>query len=128
MKKLSYLAAAAAISGLALAVTPASASPLASGLTGNTPLVDEGLVQKAHGWHCRWRRGHRHRRACYDNDYYYGGFPFAFGAPFFAFSFFDDDDHHHWGGHRRHGKFGRHFGHRKFKRRGGHRKWKRRNW
>jgi hypothetical protein len=133
MNKLSYLAAAAAISGLALTATPASAGPLASGLTtGNAavPLMDEGLVQKVHGWHCRWRRGHRHRRACYDDDYHYGyGYPgYGFGFPFFAFSFFDDDDHHHWRGHRRHGKFGRHFKHRKFKRRGGHRKWKRKHW
>src|SRR5688572_5311182 len=104
MKPLSYLAAAAAISGLALVMTPASAGPLASGLTtGNltVPQLGEDLVQNVHGWHCRWRRGHRHRRACYDDDFYYGS-PFAFGFPFFAFSFHDDDDDHHFRGHRRH--------------------------
>src|SRR6185503_3143567 len=81
LRKASYLLAAAAISGLALAATPSSASPLASGLAnGNTalPALSEGLVQKVHGWHCGKRKGwyhghrvwHRHRRACYDNDYY----------------------------------------------------------
>jgi|SRR5918999_4506079 hypothetical protein len=123
MKKLSYFAAAAAISGLAFLAAPASAGPLASGLTtGNAaiPQMDEGLVQKVHGWHCsrKWSKRlgkHRHRRACkdhyddysyydddyyYDDDHYYGGYPYAFGAPFFAFSFFDDDDHHGRRGHK----------------------------
>jgi hypothetical protein len=102
MRKVPYLLAAAAISGLALSATPSSANPLASGLaSGNAaiPQASEGLVQKVHGWHCRkrWSRrlgSHRHRRACYDDDYSYGyGYPgIGFGAPFFAFQFFDDDD------------------------------------
>src|SRR5687768_16833276 len=111
MKKLSQLLAAAAIGGLALAATPASASPLSTGLNlGNAaiPLMDEGLVTKVHGWHCRrkWSKRfgkHRHRRACYDNDYSYNhGYGYGFGAPFFTFSFFDDDDHH---GRRHHRRF-----------------------
>jgi hypothetical protein len=130
MKKLSYLAAAAVIGTLALVTTPASASPLASGLTTGEaaiPLLDEGFVHKVHGWHCRWRRGHRHRRACYDDDSFYGGYGgFPFGFPFFAFSFYDDDDHHHWRGHRRFHRW-RHHGHRKW-RRHGHRKWRRKHW
>ena len=113
MKKLTYLLAAAAMSGgLALAATPASAGPLATGLkVGNAavPQLDEGLVQKVHGWHCRRRWSsyngwHRHRRACDDYGYRYRYPTYGFGvAPFFSFGFFDDDDdhhHHHW---RRHG-------------------------
>jgi hypothetical protein len=102
MKKVPYLLAAAAISGLALSATPSSANPLANGLaSGNVaiPQASDGLVQKVHSWHCRKRFSrrlgwHRHRRACYDDDYSYGyGYPgIGFGAPFFAFQFFDDDD------------------------------------
>ena len=115
MRKLPYLLAAAALSGLALTATPSSAGPLASGLTnGNAalPQMDEGLVQKIHGWHCRKRfsnrRGwHRHRRACYDSDYnrgYYYGHPgYGFGFPFFSFSIYDDDNDH-----RRHRRWRRH--------------------
>jgi hypothetical protein len=127
MKKFSYLAAAAAIAGLALTAAPLSAGPLATGLaTGNAPIpqVDEGLVKKVHGWHCRWRYGHRHRRACYDDDYGYGyGYPgYGLGVvPFFSFSFDDDDDHHHGHKHfkRRHGshkyyKKRRHGGHKNY--------------
>jgi hypothetical protein len=48
MRKLSYLFATAALGGLALSISPASASPLASGLaagvTGSE--INEGLVQK----------------------------------------------------------------------------------
>jgi hypothetical protein len=109
MRKLPYLFAAAAVSGLALLASPGSANPLASGLTTGSatlPILDEGLVQKVHGWHCRkrWtrRRGwHRHRRACYDDDYYYGYPGYGFGVPFFSFSFFDDDDHRHRRHHKR---------------------------
>lgn len=117
MKKLSYWAAAAAISGLALAATPASASPLKGGLNlGGVPQVDGGLVQKVRGWHCsrKWSKRlgkHRHRRACkdryddyshYDNDVY-GGYPgyYGFGAPFVTFGSFDDDDDHHGRSHHR---------------------------
>jgi hypothetical protein len=127
LRKASYLLAAAAISGLALAATPSSASPLASGLaTTNTalPVLNEGLVQKVHGWHCKRkfsnRRGwHRHRKACrnydyyddyYDDDYYdYGYYPryrrhygypgYGFGVPFFSFGFGGfggHHGHHHW--------------------------------
>jgi hypothetical protein len=116
MNKLALTAFAAAIGGLAFAVAPSSASPLAGGLTNGTlPQLNEGLVQKVHGWHCRkrygWYRGHkyrhRHRSACDDyndyDDYSYGyspygyGYPYAygFGGPFIGFSFGD-------GGHRRH--------------------------
>jgi len=117
MRKVSYLLAAAALSGLALSATPSSASPLASGLAsgGAVPQLDEGLIQKVHGWHCRkrWSKRwgwHRHRRACYDDDY--GYYPYSYGypgyglgfAPFFGFTFFDDDDHHH----RRHHRWRRH--------------------
>ena len=78
MKKLTYLLAAAAMSGgLALVATPASAGPLTTGI-GNAavPQMDEGLVQKVHGWHCRkrwssYRGWHRHRRACDDYGYRY---------------------------------------------------------
>jgi len=99
MRKLPLLFAAAAVSGLALAATPSSATPLTGGLTsGSTvPQMDEGLVQKVHRWHCRkrWSRRlgwHRHRRACYDDDHY------GFGvAPFFSFQFYDDDDDHRRG-------------------------------
>jgi hypothetical protein len=110
MKKLSYLFAAAAMSGLALMTTPSSAAPLTGGLIyGSTaiPQIDEGLVQKVHGWHCRkrwssYRGWHRHRRACYDDDYYGYGYPgYGLGvAPFFSFQFFDDDDHRHGRKHR----------------------------
>lgn len=116
MRKLPYLCAAAALSGLALFSAPGSATPVASGLaTGGTavPTLTQDLVQKVHGWHCRkrWskRAGwHRHRRACYDDygyyddyDYYDYGYPgYGLGfAPFFGFQFFDDDDHH-FRGHR----------------------------
>jgi hypothetical protein len=111
MRKLPLLAAAAAISGLAFAAGPSAASPLTGGLTnGNLPVLNEGLVQKVHGWHCRRRYGwyhghkvwHRHRRACYDDydDYDYGyhpysyGYPYAYGGPFIGFSFGDFGHHH----------------------------------
>ena len=108
MRKLPTLFTAAALSGLALFAVPSSAGPLASGLTTGsaaTSLMDDGLVQKVHRWHCRkrfgWYRGHkrwhRHRRACYDDDYgyYQPGYSYGYGVPFFAFSFDDDDDNHH---------------------------------
>jgi hypothetical protein len=107
MRRLPYLIAAAAISGLALSAAPTSASPLASGLTdGNAtmPEMNEGLVQKVHGWHCRakkgWYRGdrywHRHRRACRDYSYRYRPYRYGFGAPFVGFSFgFGDRNRHH---------------------------------
>ena len=113
MKKI--LLAAAAISGLAFA-TPSSANPLASGLalgTNTIPTMNEGLVQKVHGSHCRRkysnRRGwHRHRRACNDyDDYGYYGSPsygYGLGVPFFSFGFSDFDNG------RRHHRFRRHGG------------------
>jgi hypothetical protein len=118
MNKLPLLAAAAAISGLAFTAGPSSASPLAGGLTNGTlPELNEGLVQKVHGWHCRKRYGwyhhhkywHRHRRACDDyddyDDYSYGyspygyGYPYGygFGGPSIVFGFGDFG-----GNHRRH--------------------------
>jgi hypothetical protein len=101
MRKLPYLFAVAAVSGLALSANPGSASPLAGGLTSGAaavPEMGEGLVQKVHGWHCRkrwsrYRGWHRHRRACY-NDYSY--YPrYSYGLPFFSFHFFDDDRRRH---------------------------------
>jgi hypothetical protein len=97
MRKLPYLIATAALSGLALSAAPASASPITSGLAnGNVPAVSEdGLVQKVHRWHCRkrygWFRGHkrwhRHWRACDD-------YSLRYGVPTFGFSIFIDDDDH----------------------------------
>jgi hypothetical protein len=106
MRSLPYMIAAAAVSSLALTAAPSSASPLAGGLTGGAtvPEMNESLVQKVHGWHCRakkgWYRGdrywHRHRRACRDYSYRYQ--PYYYGAPSFGLFFnFDDDD-----GRRRH--------------------------
>jgi hypothetical protein len=102
MRKLPYLFAAAALGGLALSISPGSASPLASGLAAGVtgPELNEGLVQKVHGWHCRKRYGwyhghkwwHRHRRACDDYDYRPGIYGPGIGLNFF---FSDDDDHHH---------------------------------
>jgi hypothetical protein len=107
MRKLPYLFAVAAVSGLALSANPGSASPLAGGLNSGTatvPELQEGLIQKVHGYHCRkrWskRRGwHRHRRACYD----YGYHPrYSVGLPFFSFYFYDDDGRRHRRFKRRH--------------------------
>jgi hypothetical protein len=103
MRRIQYLIAAAAISGLALSASPGSASPLASGLTGGNatlPEISEGLVQKVHGYHCRkkWseRRGwHRHRRACHYGYRYHRPYGFGFGAPFVAFSFGFGPRHRH---------------------------------
>jgi hypothetical protein len=119
MRRVPYLLAAAAISGLALSATPSSASPLASGLaaSGNAaiPQASEGLVQKVHGWHCRkrWSKrlgNHRHRRACRDDYSYNYGYPYGYGygMPFLSFQFFDDDNgrRHHRRKHRSHkGKY-----------------------
>lgn len=73
------------------------------------PALNEGIVQKVHGWHCSRRYGwwkgrkwrHRHLRACddYDDDYYpytYGGY---YPGPFISFGYsdFDDDDDGHRG-------------------------------
>jgi hypothetical protein len=101
MRKLPYLFAAAALGGVALAMTPGSASPLTSGLTSgsNVPELNDGMVQKVHGWHCRKRYGwyhgykqwHRHRRACYDEDYRPGIYGPGIGLNFY----FSDDNHHH---------------------------------
>jgi hypothetical protein len=120
MRKLPLFMAAAAISALGFTAGPSVASPLAGGLTsGAVPQLNEGLVQKVHGWHCRRRYGwyhghkvwHRHRRACYDDDYdnydnyddysqgyypYSYGYPYAygFGGPFIGFSFGEFGGHH----------------------------------
>ena len=96
-----YLIVAGLIGGLVFLTTPGSASPLAKGLAGAQalPTWEEGLVHKAHSWHCRKRKGwyrgkrqwHRHQKACRDYRYseryrrypplpYYGygeyGFPY----------------------------------------------------
>jgi hypothetical protein len=101
MRKLPYLFAAAALGGLALSISPGSASPLASGLAAGVgvPELNEGMVQKVHGWHCRKRYGwyhghkywHRHRRACDDYDYRYSP---GYATPFFGF-YFDNDGRRH---------------------------------
>jgi|RhiMetdeSRZDD1v2_1073273.scaffolds.fasta_scaffold285158_2 hypothetical protein len=133
MRKLTYLFAVAALGGLASLSSPGQASPLSAGLAGaqaTEPALSDELVQKVHRWHCRKRYGwyhghkrwHRHRRACYDNDYsyydggYYGGYPYV-GLPFFNFYFYDDDDHF------RHHRFRRHH-HRHHK----WRKWHKKHW
>jgi hypothetical protein len=127
MRKLPLFMAAAAIGAFGLSAGPSMASPLAGGLTGGTAAeLNEGLVQKVHGWHCSRRYGwyhhhkywHRHRRACADyNDYSYdyspyayggypyGGYPYAygFGAPFIGFSFGGFGGHHHR--HHHHGNW-----------------------
>jgi hypothetical protein len=117
MRKLSCIVVAAALSGLALA-SPAVSSPLSGGLTSGkaaVPELDNGFVQKVHGSHCRSRKGwyhghrvwHRHRRACYDDDYEdysyspsYGGYPYGYGYSPFVFGFSVGDNHHR----RRHHK------------------------
>ena len=115
MRKIPYLITAIAVSGLAVSAGPVSANPLASGLAngiGTVASLDDGLVQKVHGWHCRKRKGwyrghkrwHRHRRACEDYDYsyhqpyYYGGYPYAYGGPVISFEFGNRRHHrrHHW--------------------------------
>jgi len=138
MRKLTYLFAVAALGGLASLSSPGQASPLSAGLAGaqaTEPALSDELVQKVHRWHCRKRYGwyhghkrwHRHRRACYDNDYgsyydggyyggYYGGYPYV-GLPFFYFNFYDDDDHF------RHHRFRRHH-HRHHR----WRKWHKKHW
>jgi hypothetical protein len=122
MRKLPCIIAAAALSGLTLG-SPAVANPLAVGLAGGStavPELNEGLVQKVHGWHCRARKGwyhghkrwHRHRRACYDYDDYddygygygyggypYGGYPYGYGYSPFVLGFSFGDNHRR---HRRH--------------------------
>jgi hypothetical protein len=102
------LLAAVAVSGLILAAQPSSATLVSGGVSGVTvmPALEDGFVQKVHGWHCSrrygWFRGrkwrHRHIRACddYDDDYYpytYGGY---YPGPFIGFGIdFDDDNHGH---------------------------------
>jgi hypothetical protein len=104
MRRLPYLIAAAAISGFALSGGSASAAPLSSGVASGTAVqeIQEGLVQKVHGFHCRrrwsdYRGWHRHRRACRD-AYFYPGF-----VPFFGLSIIDNDFRF-----RRHHRFRRH--------------------
>lgn len=58
------LATALIIGGFgALVSAPASAAPLPA-----KPIAsgDSGLV-KVHGYHCDYRRGHRHKSACYNH-------------------------------------------------------------
>jgi hypothetical protein len=114
-----YFFAAAALSGFVLAATPSLAGPLASGLmrgNGSLPALNEGLVQKAHGWHCsrRWgwyrgvKRRHRHLAACedyyYDDDEYFYPY-YGYGVPYFSYGFYNfdfDDGHRH---RHHHGKY-----------------------
>ncbi|MCB1510092.1 MAG: hypothetical protein KDJ36_04255 [Hyphomicrobiaceae bacterium] len=65
MTKLKSFAAAVALSlgALLFGVAPSSAMPLA-GTTDALVKTSGGLVEKTHGFHCAWRRGHRHLRAC----------------------------------------------------------------
>lgn len=79
-------------------VTPSRALPVTPlDIVGNSPESKQGLVQKAHGWHCRrlygWyrhyhrgrrhthRKWHRHPRACYRvyRGYNYG--PYVYYGP-----------------------------------------------
>jgi hypothetical protein len=119
MRNLKYMVAAAALGSIVALPQASSAGPLPGGLLAgsSTPALDDGLVQKVHGYHCRKRKGwyhghrvwHRHYRACHrsyydDDDYYDNGYyaPYAYSypyytAPFFAFSFGNRRHHrHHW--------------------------------
>ncbi len=82
MRNLKYLLAAAAIGSFMVLPQTSSASPLGVGLTSAGPATSEinnGLVQKVHGYHCEKRKGwyrgdrqwHRHSKACkrrYNDD------------------------------------------------------------
>jgi hypothetical protein len=94
---------------LALFAAPSSANPLGSILGKSAlPAVNEGLVHNVNGWHCRKRYSkrlgwHRHRRACYDDDYStrYRNHGYGLGVmPFFSFQFSDDDNDRHHRTHR----------------------------
>ena len=118
MRNLKYVLTATAIGGLLGAVAlPSSAAPLISTGMKAMPYHAEPLVHKIHGWHCRKRYGwyhghkywHRHRRACYDDDYDayddydgYSSYSPYYAYPFPYFSFYYDDDRHHR--HHRHKK------------------------
>jgi hypothetical protein len=66
----------AALGWLVLAISPIQASPFLNGATAAPAVLNEGVVQKVHGRHCKqkkgWYRGkrqwHQHRQAC--RDYY----------------------------------------------------------
>ena len=117
MRHLKYVLAATAIGGmLGLASQPSFAAPLISAEMKVIPYQVEPLIQKVHGWHCRNRYGwyhghkywHRHRRACYDEDYYddyddysyYSPYYYSYPYPYPYFSFYFDGDHHHRHHHR----------------------------
>ena len=115
MRKLSYLFAIAAIGGLVSLAPASSAGPIAGKMAGannSVPMAGDGLVQNVHGWHCRRRYSkrlgwHRHKRACYEEDFdyydddYYSYQPYYYGAPFLSFSFGDFDRRHHRRRHHR---------------------------
>jgi hypothetical protein len=127
MRHLKYLLAAAALGSIVALPQAGSAGPLPGGLLAGSsiPALDDGLVQKVHGYHCRKRKGwyhghrvwHRHYRAChrqryydddyYDDDYDYGYYPgyyrpygygypaYGFGFPFIGFGFGGFGGRHH---------------------------------
>ncbi|MFM1814393.1 MAG: hypothetical protein RLZ98_1088 [Pseudomonadota bacterium] len=56
----------AAVGALALSVTAFSATAAPGGAGVAVPAAS-GIVEKVHGSHCGWRRGHRHTWACNRN-------------------------------------------------------------
>lgn len=65
MSRIKSLVAAFALSFGALLFGTAPSSALS--LTGTTDAIVKAggsAVEKTHGFHCSWRRGHRHLRAC----------------------------------------------------------------
>lgn len=60
MRMISIAFAIAGLAGLAI-TSPASAAPQPV-----RPVAGDAGLVKVHGWHCDWRRGHRHKGACPD--------------------------------------------------------------
>jgi hypothetical protein len=90
---------------MSIAASGTQAAPI-SGASELKPSTN--AVEKAAYRRCWWHRGHRHCRwfhsAYYDDDYYYGGYPYGYSyGPSVGFFF--------GGGGHRHGGFGHH-GHR----------------
>lgn len=117
--KMVFYMAAATISGLVLASTPSSASPLAPGQIGASSAMPmtSGLLEKAyyrrhhHRHYVYYRYRHRHHYypyyaySPYSCDGYYGGYygdcgypyyrGYGFGFPFVSFGFGFGGHHHH---------------------------------
>jgi hypothetical protein len=90
---------AAAMFGAVFSAGLAVGMPLNSGLAlrqGNLPEIANGMVQKAHGWHCRKRKGwyhgnrrwHRHARACEDYAYDYPRYRRRAPLPYYSGPFY----------------------------------------